>query len=102
MAKTNRKNSGDFDAILAGFAQQPSKKAPAYQARRPAPQDQSKPTSGAPRSENTVRRIEDALSARVSGENAKVVQVKAELAEDGVGYAVDDNNRTGSPKPSGN
>jgi multidrug resistance efflux pump len=32
-------------------------------------------------SENTVRRIEDALSARVSGENAKVVQVKAELAE---------------------
>jgi multidrug resistance efflux pump len=32
-------------------------------------------------SENNVRRIEDALSARVSGENAKVVQVKAELAE---------------------
>jgi hypothetical protein len=57
MAKNKRKNNGNFDAILAGFAQQPSKKAPAYQARRPAPQPQSKSTSGAPRSENTVRRL---------------------------------------------
>lgn len=57
MAKTKRQNGGDFDAILAGFAQQPSKKAPAYQARRPAPPAQSKPTSGAPRSENPVRRL---------------------------------------------
>jgi multidrug resistance efflux pump len=31
-------------------------------------------------SENNVHRIEDALSARVSGENAMVAQVKAELA----------------------
>ena len=57
MAKTKRKNSGDFDAILAGFAQQPSKKAPAYQSRRPASQAQSKQTNGAPRSENSVRRL---------------------------------------------
>jgi multidrug resistance efflux pump len=32
-------------------------------------------------SASNVRRIEDALSARVSGENANVAQVKAELAE---------------------
>ena len=57
MAKTKRQNGGDFDAILSGFAQQPSKKAPAYQARRPAPPAQSKPISGAPRSENPVRRL---------------------------------------------
>jgi multidrug resistance efflux pump len=32
-------------------------------------------------SENNVRRIEDALSARISGENAMVAQVRADLAE---------------------
>ena len=46
-------------------------------------QDLSNLAKAARRHYKTIffRRIEDALSARVSGENAKVVQVKAELAE---------------------
>jgi hypothetical protein len=55
MAKAKRNFSGDFDAILAGFAQQPAEEAHDLKERRKAPGAETAADCGA--TENSLRRL---------------------------------------------
>ncbi len=55
MAKTKRNFSGDFDAILAGFAQRPAEDAHDHKERRKAPGVETAANCGA--TENSLRRL---------------------------------------------
>ncbi len=55
MAKTKRKINGDFDAILAGFDQQPHEEVPEDQARSDAPEAQDTSKGGATKA--SLRRL---------------------------------------------
>ena len=69
MAKTKRNINGDFEAILAGFDQQPDEEAPGDQVWRNAPG--AEVTSKAGATENSLRRLLKNISfpwpAKISG-----------------------------------
>jgi hypothetical protein len=57
MAKAKQKSSGDFESILAGFAEQDAQELPIHGERSPEPKTQGEGGSGLPSAEKPVRRF---------------------------------------------